>query len=415
MIHIGLYNIAINIYVFLVWITSFKKLKAKQFIEGRVQLRQRINQALQSAHNQRIWVHCASLGEYEQALPVLQSLRNQYPQYIVILTFFSPSGYEVRKDTACAHYTFYLPTDNAQNAQWFLEEVRPTLAVFVKYDLWYHYLSTLHAKGIPIVLISAIFQKRQGYFKWYGVIQRKMLHMCSHIFVQDAASEQLLRQIGIQNTSVVGDTRFDRVIAASEKTQSLDIVVDFIKKPNILVAGSTWWPDETMLQALSQQLDESWQMIIVPHEVDRQHIDKLSELFGKEATTYSNYSLKGPYSKILVVDTIGKLIHIYRYATVVWVGGGFGKAGIHNVLEPAVFAKPCFFGPIYHQFIEANALIVANAAKEMHDFGQFYNFLSQSYAQSALEEMGKNAHAYVVSKGGATSHIMAYLAAKLDN
>jgi 3-deoxy-D-manno-octulosonic-acid transferase len=239
--------------------------------------------------------------------------------------------------------------------------------------------------------------------------------MCSHIFVQDAASEQLLRQIGIQNTSVVGDTRFDRVIAASEKTQSLDIVVDFIKKPNILVAGSTWWPDETMLQALSQQLDESWQMIIVPHEVDRQHIDKLSELFGKEATTYSNYSLKGPYSKILVVDTIRKLIHIYRYATVVWVGGGFGKAGIHNVLEPAVFAKPCFFGPIYHQFIEANALIAANGAKEMHDFGQFYNFLSQSYAQSALEEMGKNAHAYVVSNGGATSHIMAYLAAKLDN
>ena len=304
-------------------------------------------------------MHCASLGEFEQGRPVLEAIRKQYPGYKIVLTFFSPSGYEVRQDYEGADYIFYLPMDGRRNAGAFLDAVNPSLVFFVKYEFWYFYLSEIKRRGIPSMLISAAFRKEQAFFNWYGGFFRKILHCFTDILVQDDASAQLLNGIGIQDRVVVaGDTRYDRVMEIADQARDLPVIASFKATHKVLIAGSTWPADETIVKAMLEVLPADWKVIVAPHEIDAAHLDQVQMLFGNEAIRYSAYEiLPDPTKRVLIIDNMGMLSSAYKYGDTAFVGGGFNKGGIHNVLEPAAFGMPVMIGPVYHKFVEAVQLV----------------------------------------------------------
>jgi 3-deoxy-D-manno-octulosonic-acid transferase len=385
--------------------------KARKFVAGRVGLIEHIEETLEHEKRPRVWMHCASLGEFEQGRPVLELLRQRHPGEAFIITFFSPSGYEVRRDYAGADYVFYLPEDTAENARRFLRVVKPRLALFVKYDLWLHYLSELDRQNIPTVLFAAIFRKRQGFFQWYGGVQRQMLGLLKDIFVQDEQSKTLLAGIGINNVAIAGDTRFDRVVAATRERQELSEMENFSRGSSLIVAGSTWSQDEALLAAWVDGLPENWKLVIVPHEVDTDHLRSIESLFRGRIARWGD---KGSSQhRVLLVDRVGLLLSIYQYASIAYVGGGFGKAGVHNVLEPAALGLPVIHGPIFHQFIEAQALVAAGGAcvtKNVDGLSKILEGWTKN--ESARIEAGAKAKAYVISGTGATTKIVDYLDAK---
>jgi 3-deoxy-D-manno-octulosonic-acid transferase len=407
-LYAALYRLLLGMYSLAIHIAASFNPKAKLFVAGRKNLLPMMRRAMVSDARKRIWIHCASLGEFEQGRPVIDNMRRQYPECAIVLTFFSPSGYEVRKDYPGADYVFYLPVDNNRNAKQFLDIVNPSLCVFVKYELWYSYLSNIAARHIPALLISAIFRKDQGFFKWYGGLQRYMLRCFTHIFVQDTASRSLLESINIKDISISGDTRFDRVIVASHQAVQLPVADVFCQGHKIIVAGSTWHGDEVLLQKVLTLLPAAWKLILVPHEVHEEHIAAIEKMFAGNVVRWCQWD-SGSDKRVLLVDTVGLLSKLYRYGTFAWIGGGFGKAGVHNVPEAAVYGIPCFFGPVFRQFLEAQELVAKGGAFTLSSPQDLVAAIGALADSSRYTQAAKAAKEYIYSGAGATACIMSYI------
>lgn len=382
--------------------------KAQKFVAGRVGLLEKLETTFRKEERPVVWMHCASLGEFEQGRPVLEALRAAHPEYAFLLTFFSPSGYEVRKDYAGADYVFYLPHDTPGNARRFVAAVNPTLALMVKYDLWLHYLEALKSANVPVVLFAARFTQKKGYFRWYGGTQRRMLRLLYHLFVQDEASRKLLLQNGFSNVSVAGDTRFDRVAEAAETAVEIPEIRRFSGGAPLLMAGSTWPDDEALLARLFPEIPQNWKLVVVPHEVGESHLQKIESLFSGKITRWSAGA--NPAARVLLVDTVGLLLQLYKSAALAYVGGGFGRAGIHNVLEPAAMGAPVIHGPMFHQFLEAQGLIDAGGAVVIRDAETLKNALLFWMENDAERKAaGEKAQQFVQSQRGATETIVSFL------
>jgi len=405
---VGLYRLLISIYGLILRIASLFHPKARLFVAGRKGLITTIQHAMLQELRPRLWMHCASLGEFEQGRPVLEQLKAHYPHYAIVLTFFSPSGYEVRKDYTGADYVFYLPLDHPVDSVAFIDAVQPAMALFVKYEFWYYYLTTLAQRRVPTLLLSALFRKDQIFFTWYGGLSRRMLRCFSQVFVQDDASKQLLSSILVDNVMVSGDTRFDRVIAAAEAAKPVDKIADFCQGSKVLVAGSTWPRDEQLLLQALPYLPADMKIVLVPHEVHTAHIQQIMHVYKQNAVLYS--APTDPTRKVLVVDSVGLLLRLYAHAHVAWIGGALDKDGVHNVPEAAVYGVPCAYGPIYHQFLEAQELIAAGGAVSLNSAEELVNWVKQMAVTEVHAAAANAARAYVRSKAGATRLIMHYVA-----
>jgi len=364
--------------------------------------------------SKNIWMHCASLGEFEQGRPLLEAIKAQYPDHKVVLTFFSPSGFEIRKNYSGADLVMYLPMDGAANANAFIDAINPSLVLWVKYEYWYYYLAALKKRKIPVLLVSGIFRKNQPFFKWYGNFWKKMLLSFEHLFVQTEYSKELLQNIGIaQNATVTGDTRFDRVTAIAAQWQSLgESIEKFCEGHPVLVAGSTWNEDEEILIHYARAYP-AIRFIIAPHEISKERITELQEEFP-QALLYSSLlnssvSITGQ-SNVLIIDNIGTLSRLYKYATVTYVGGGFNQSGIHNILEAAVYGKPVIVGPVYEKFAEARALADAGGAYSIDNALELEALLNRLFNNpEEIENSSRIAKEFVYSHRGATTKIMDYI------
>ncbi|MBW8684391.1 3-deoxy-D-manno-octulosonic acid transferase [Chitinophaga rhizophila] len=387
--------------------------KARRWIAGRQDWRQSLQQHL-PAGGPIVWVHAASLGEFEQGRPVLEAIRREYPNCRILLTFFSPSGYEVRKDYPGADHVCYLPLDTRQNALDFIKIVQPALAIFIKYEFWYHMLTALYKSSIPVLLVSGIFRPGQLFFKPYGGMFRRLLQRLTAIFVQNSESLTLLQRAGLSNASLTGDTRFDRVWALQEENRVVPAISEFVGNQQVIVAGSTWKEDEALLAAWwHKQQDNNTCLIIAPHEVEPAHISQLMEMFP-EAVRYTEWvQHQGRKGRVLLIDNVGMLSALYRYATITYVGGGFGKEGIHNILEPATYGKPVVFGPIFDKFPEAAALIETGGGISVEDQAGLDTQLSILLNNKAqCMKAGAQARQYVVDNKGATEKVLGYIQEK---
>lgn len=400
-----LYNFFIVLYGISIKTASLWNNKAKLWVLGRRQF------PSFSDSSKKIWMHCASLGEFEQGRPVLEKIKKQYPHYQIVVSFFSPSGYEIRKNYNGADFVIYLPTDSKKNAQKLITAINPALVIWVKYEFWFHYLSFLKNNNIPVILISAIFRKNQPFFRWYGKFWIKMMDCFSQIFVQDKESVQLLNKIGIKNVTVSGDTRFDRVFDIASNNEQISVIEKFIGNNKSIMAGSTWTEDEVNLAAYSKK-NKSIKLIIAPHEINHSNLERLLKLFDNAIlfSKWSNQLDQNNFFQVLIIDNIGMLSKIYKYATIAYIGGGFNKAGIHNTLEAAVYGKPIVFGPNYLKFKEAKDLIEQTAAFSVSNGAELENKLDMLLNDnSILEKSGKISGNYVMSKRGATEIILEYI------
>ncbi len=353
-----LYNQIVFIAGFLLKIVALFSPKMALFVKGRKDVFKTLEAKIQ-ANDKSIWFHAASLGEYEQGLPVIEKIKEKYPSHKIIVTFFSPSGYEVRKNNTVANCTVYLPLDTQKNAKQFIELTNPELVFFIKYEYWPNYLNELKKRNIKTYLISGILRENQAFFKWYGGFYRKALNAFDFFFVQNESSKQLLQSLGHQNVLVSGDTRFDRVSTILEKDNTLNFIAEFKDNKITVVVGSSWPKDEEIIaQYINQYSNENVKFIIAPHNIKAEQIAKLKALITKPTALFSekeNQSLSDQH--VFIIDTIGILTKIYSYADIAYVGGGFGNPGIHNILEPATFGIPIVIGPNYSHFAEATALV----------------------------------------------------------
>ncbi len=328
--------------------------KAKQWVEGRKGLFDQIEQHLKGISADRIWIHCSSLGEFEQAVPVIVELKKKYSSYKIILTFFSASGYEQKKNTGLADAVFYLPLDTPGNARKFIKFVNPRLAIYVKYEFWYFYISELKRKNIPLYIISARFRNDHIYFKWYGSFFRKILLSCTHIFVQNESSLRLLKKSGINNASVSGDTRYDRVKSIAAHPKDLPLIHRFCNQRRVIVGGSTWPEDESLIAKCISKSEDQVCWIIAPHEISENHLQQLEDKLPGHPIRLSKY--KGVPADILIIDSIGLLSSVYQFAMIAYVGGAF-RSGLHNILEPAAYHIPVIFGNRISHFAEAQLMV----------------------------------------------------------
>ena len=353
-----LYNQIVFIAGFLLKIVALFSPKMALFVKGRKDVFKTLEAKIQ-ANDKSIWFHAASLGEYEQGLPVIEKIKEKFPSHKIIVTFFSPSGYEVRKNNTVADCTVYLPLDTQKNAKQFIELTNPELVFFIKYEYWPNYLNELKKRNIKTYLISGILRENQAFFKWYGGFYRKSLDAFDFFFVQNESSKQLLQSLGHQNVLVSGDTRFDRVSTILEKDNTLNFIAEFKDNKITVVVGSSWPKDEEIIaQYINEYSNENVKFIIAPHNIKAEQIAKLKALITKPTALFSekeNQSLSD--QQVFIIDTIGILTKIYSYADIAYVGGGFGNPGIHNILEPATFGIPIVIGPNYSHFAEATALV----------------------------------------------------------
>ena len=403
-----LYTIFIRIYYLIILIASPFNPKAKQWITGR----RKPDFPSVSKGEKIIWVHAASLGEFEQGRPVIEFIKKNYPEYKILLTFFSPSGYEVRKNYSEADYVYYIPLDTSKNAVHFLNHFHPEMAIVIKYEYWYNFLNQLSVFNIPYFFISAIYRPGQIFFKNYGGWFKNHLQGAKHIFCQDEKSKILLISVGIQQVTLAGDTRFDRVLDVTSNPKKVEAVEAFSRKGRIIIAGSSWEPEEIILEDYLQTAPEDVKLIIAPHLIDKQHIDKILTLFKSfnpfllsKTDSNTNYS----EARVLIIDAIGFLMHLYQYGKIAVIGGGFGK-GLHNTLEAATFGNPVLFGPNYEKFNEAKELIKLGGAFTFSDKKEFKDLMDNLLnSEKNYQEASAIAKNYVIEKSGATGKIVAEL------
>ncbi len=405
----ALYNVGVFFYQLIISIASLFDPKAKQWIRGRRALLEKIRNTVHK-EDSIVWFHCASLGEFEQGRPVLEHYRKQHPEHKILVTFFSPSGYEIRKNYPLADYIFYLPADTARNAKHFIEIIRPKKAFFIKYDFWHHYIKQLHEQQIPIYVVSASFRASQVYFKPYGTWFRKILNRIDHFFVQNQQSADLLQSIGLKNHTISGDTRFDRAIQLVEQAKELSVIEMFTKNESVLVAGSIWPPDEKILLEYIENSTHKIKYILAPHEIHESHIEQLSKAISKTTIRYSQITKQNATNAdVLIIDNVGMLAAVYRYATVAYVGGAFGK-GLHNILEAATYGLPVLFGNKHDKFPEASALIERGAAFAIRNYNELKEKLDHLFTENKQRlASGQQAREYIIQQQGATQKISNYI------
>ncbi len=398
-----LYNFGIFLLNMVFKIASPFNPRAKKWIDSRKGLMKALKVDFQQVPSNCIWFHCASLGEFEQGRPLIESLNKD--GHKLILSFYSPSGYEIRKDYNKVEHVFYLPLDTKSNAKRLLEIIQPKALFVVKYDLWYQILNETFQRGIPMFLVSATFKKHFSFFKFYGGTQRKMLRFFKNIFVQDHASLELLESINLK-AQVAGDTRVDRVLTISEKAQKIETVGAFVGDHKCLVAGSTWPADESLLaELLKTSAFDDWKLIIAPHEIAVDHIQDIEEKFKNESINFSNIESSKTSPRVLIIDNIGLLSKLYQYADIAYIGGGFG-AGIHNSLEPAAFGVPLIFGPKYENFMEAVKLVEKKGALPIHDYKDLENAFSKLQNKAEYSKAQQEIVNYLNQNKGATQLIL---------
>jgi len=378
-------------------------------VQGRKRTMSILKKAIQD-NDQTIWVHVASLGEFEQGLPVIEKLKVEYPSHKILITFFSPSGYEVKKNTSAADVVTYLPIDSRKKATAFLDATHPSLAIFVKYEIWPNYLKELNKRKIPTILISAIFNKKQVYFKSYGSFMRKALMGFSHYFVQNEASKNLLSSIGITNSTICGDTRLDRVSEILDRDNQLDFMEAFKQNTKCFVAGSTWPEDEKIIIDFINNSSPELKFVLAPHKIRMDKILNLQVAISKKTALYSQRESSDlSQQQVLIIDHIGVLTKIYSYADIAYVGGGFAT-GLHNTLEPAVFGIPVIIGPNYEGFQEAEELVALKGlipVTHQQNFNQVMNrFCNDS---KFVNETGKINADYIAKNKGASIQIIRYI------
>lgn len=408
-----LYRIFIWLYPKVAWVLSFSNKKAMLWLHGRRGLFKKLAAAFHKNTNPVIWIHCSSLGEFEQGLPVLESIRKEYPGYKTLVTLFSSSGYEVRKNDKGADHIFYLPMDSPSHANRFLNIVQPSLIVFIKYEFWYYYLQEANQRNIPLLLVSGIFREEQVFFKWYGGFYRKLLSYFSYLFVQNTASVELLQSIGFHKKVILsGDTRFDRVIEIANRFDALEMIDHFCKDQQTIVAGSTWTEDDEELDHFANT-NPSVKCIIAPHDIEAERLQeclslyKHSMLYSVYETAYISGNTIPAEINVLIIDNVGMLSKLYHYATICYVGGGFGDDGIHNILEAAVFGKPVIFGPVYNKYFEADELLECGGAFSIEDALALEKILKALLENpEMLEKASKASAEYVKHRAGATEKVI---------
>lgn len=405
-----MYNIVIYIYLIGVAIASCFNKKVKKMWAGERQaikvLREKVD-----PNARYIWFHAASLGEFEQGRPLMEYLRKTHPEYKILLTFFSPSGYEVRKNYEGADIICYLPLDTIRNARRFLRAIKPVMAFFIKYEFWYNYLHILQHRGVPTYSVSSIFRPDQIFFQWYGKGYGRVLKCFTHFFVQNIESKNLLAKLDIHDVEVVGDTRFDRVLQIKEASKQLPIVEKFTENTSkVFIAGSSWLPDEEVFLKYFN-LHKDWKLIVAPHVIGEDHLAQIFELLkGRRVVRYTEATEENVKdAEVLIIDCFGLLSSIYHYATISYVGGGFG-VGIHNVLEAAVWDIPVIFGPNNKRFQEAQGLIMAGGGFEINDYQSFRDLMMRFETDEMfLQTSKKHAGEFVKGRAGATEKIMGSL------
>ena len=436
-----MYNLVIFLYLCGVAIASLFNEKVRKMWRGERQAIRTITEKI-DPNAQYVWFYAASLGEFEQGRPLMEQLRREHPEYKILLTFFSPSGYEVRKNYEGADIICYLPLDTILNARRFLRTIRPVMAFFIKYEFWYNYLHILRHRGIPVYSVSSIFRPGQVFFRWYGQQYSRVLKCFTHFFVQNEESRELLSTIGIDNVTVVGDTRFDRVLQIKEAAKQLPIVEAFCQQPTangprnatlsqreqpkVFIAGSSWQPDEEIfIPWLNEHKD--WKVVIAPHVIGEDHLQQIEHMLeGRKVVRYSALENQQAISSsssqgegagaqsqepadVLIIDCFGLLSSIYHYADVTYVGGGFG-VGIHNTLEAAVWDVPVFFGPNNHRFQEAQGLKNCGGGLEISNADDFRRYM-QGFEEhpELMKELGEKSGAYVASLAGATQKVLSFV------
>ncbi|MDY5684671.1 MAG: glycosyltransferase N-terminal domain-containing protein [Prevotella sp.] len=408
-----MYNIAIYLYLTGVAISSLFDKKVKKMWQGERQAVDTLRREVDPTAKY-IWFHAASLGEFEQGRPIIERIKAKHPEYKILLTFFSPSGYEVRKDYKQADIVCYLPLDTIRNARRFLRAVRPVMAFFIKYEFWYNYLHILKHRGVPVYSVSSIFRPKQVFFKWYGKSYAKVLRCITEYFVQNDESRRLLHSIGIGNATVIGDTRFDRVLAIKEQSKALPLIEAFKgmgrngggKSCNIFIAGSSWPPDEDIFIKFFND-HEDWKLIIAPHVISEEHLADIQSKLGTKALRYTQATEEtAAKARCMIIDCFGLLSTIYRYGEIAYVGGGFG-VGIHNVPEAAVWGVPVIFGPNNKRFQEAQDLLACGGSFEISSYDDF-DTLATRLMQDAdyRHKCGEASAEYVRGRAGATERIM---------
>jgi 3-deoxy-D-manno-octulosonic-acid transferase len=398
-----IYSLSVFIYRMIVTVASLFNKKAKLRTKGINQTYQKLS-AFKAEHT--VWVHCASLGEFEQGRPLIEKIKERRPDIKIVLSFFSPSGFEIRKNYELADLVIYLPYDSKRNAKKLIELMKPETVFFIKYEFWYWFIKEIRNHNIPLYLISGIFRENQIFFKSYSSFFRKIPANFTRLFLQNEESRMLAEQIGINQSTVTGDTRFDRVYQISQNRKKIEIVEEFQSDKPILIAGSTWKPDEEIIFNFVNQSNGNIKFIIVPHEIDIDNINRIVGLSCKRTIKYSEAYMNNVSSAdVLIIDNIGMLSSLYAYADIAYIGGGFGK-GIHNTLEAAVYGIPVIFGPKYKKFDEANELIKRKAGFSITDKDDFSVLLEKLLNDSVFrKECGKQSEIYVKENIGATDKV----------
>jgi 3-deoxy-D-manno-octulosonic-acid transferase len=415
-----IYNLIVVLADFILKIVALFNKKISLFVEGRKPVFKILSNKIK-AYDKTIWFHAASLGEYEQGLPVMERMKSRFPNHLIVLTFFSPSGYEVRKNNTIADVTVYLPMDTQSNVAQFMKIVRPDMAFFIKYEYWPNYLNALQNKEIPTYLISGIFREKQVFFKWYGGFYRNALNAFEHFFVQNSNSKELLLQLGKTNVSVSGDTRFDRVTEILKQNNELDFIEEFKNNTLTIVIGSSWPKDEALLVKYINTTNNV-KFIIAPHNINMDQIANLKNQISKKSILFSSYNTnemdasKLADYEVFIIDTIGILTKIYSYADIVYVGGGFGNPGVHNILEPATFGVPIVIGPNYSHFAEAIALVKMEGCisiNNQEELNESFDKLIQN--EGVRLEKGHICSTFVEMNKNASETIMNYIIQKKTN
>ncbi len=410
-----LYNLLISVFNSLLPVIGSISPKLSLFVKGRKTVFDLLENNIRW-DDQVIWFHCASLGEYEQGVPVMEAIKKKYPEHTLLVTFFSPSGYEAKKNSKLADIIVYLPIDTKLNARKFIQLVNPKLAIFIKYEFWPNFLKELNNKSIPIAIISAVFREDQVFFKWYGSYMRNALKTVDHFFVQDTVSRQLLKQLGFDNVTLSGDTRFDRVSHQIEMDNQVDFISEFVGDRLCIVVGSSWPEDEEVFVDFVNQSPENVCFIIAPHEIKDTGVLRLKQKLTKKTVLFSDKEGKSLQEhQIFIMNTIGYLSRVYSYADIAYVGGAMGTSGLHNILEPATFGIPIIIGKNFDKFREAKQLQKLAGLFSISNASEFSEIMNMFIVNDNFRlKTGMISGHFINSNTGATKMIVAYVAEKLD-